>query len=160
MTTNALARAVLFLFGVYLVVEYAVALGDSFRLPSASPDVSLGTTVWTTARGFAIQAVGAGVLTLLPGLLLIKLSATWADVLFPRTDSDASTIEFKALLAIGLTVLGYSFVVSGLSGVVGGIVVMVSGPDLGFGFGRFQFSTAAVALLCGLGLCLAGHRAA
>jgi hypothetical protein len=147
------------LFGIYLAVQYFAALGDSFRFPTIDSSAPLGDQVWVRVVGFFAHALGAGIFTLGPGLILIAYSSAWADRLFPPSVDDTARIEFRALLAIGLTILGYYFVITGLGGVVSSVIIFASGPDMGFNYGGAQLGSALVSLVCGAALCIAGRRA-
>lgn len=163
LTANSLARAVFALFGVLLIVEFFINLGGAF---SGAPLVM--TTAGSQPSSFlsnasvslAIRAAAAFFFNLIPGAALVYYGSAWADRLVPPTGEAESYVEFTALLSIGMTLLGYYFVVSGVAGLVAGVVSVVLADDYGREFAWRQTASAIAMLFSGVVLAALGRRAA
>jgi hypothetical protein len=96
---------------------------------------------------------------LVPGMVFLYKGADWADRLVGPSAETGSYIEFTALLSIGLTLLGFYFIVSGLAGVVAGIVSVALADEYGREFAWRQSASSIVLLFSGAIVAAIGRRA-
>ena len=163
MTSNSLARTALTLFGVYLMVECFVTLGGAFSNAPlvVAPGDATGDMLLTQGAIVLASRFGAALIfELLPGLIIVSKSTAWADRLVPPADEAVSHIEPRALLAIGLILLGLSFLVTGLAGTAGSVVAAILADDLGRELAWRQSASALVMAVAGGVLVLVGYRTA
>ena len=78
--------------------------------------------------------------------------------MLPPSDTSRSHIEFAALLSIGLTLLGYDFIVLGLAGAVGGAAMAAMSEKLVRQLVLEQSISSVVKLVSGFVLVYLGLR--
>ena len=164
MTGNSLARACFVLLGVQLIVGFFTSFyftaTSSFRYPSTFEDgVTLDYLAWVVGGGAVIGAL----FQVLPGWFLITRAQQWADRLLPANDETQTYIEFTALLRIGMTLLGYYFVVLGISLIAsyGAIAVVSQFTTDGYSStGVAELGDGIVRLIAGIVLVASARRAA
>jgi len=121
----------------------------------AQPDSILVNAGFTLAG----RVIAAFLFNLVPGMVFLYKGTDWADKLVAPSDESDAYVEFTALLSIGLTLLGYYFIVSGLAGVVGGIVSVALADEFGRDFAWKQSSSSFALLVSGVVVATIGHRA-
>ena len=161
MSANSLGRATFVLFGIYLIVEFSVRMGSALSFaPFLNSDFSARLLLDVAVLALGSQLAFSGLFTLVPGVVLLYNSTRWADRLLPPSESPGVEIEFKALLAIGLSVLGFYFTVSGLGGLAGAAVSIALADEYTRQFGWPQLATSSISLFAGVVLVLSARRAA
>jgi hypothetical protein len=150
------------LLGVLLVVEFFVGLGSSF---DGGPLVlSTGDAGPQSILADAGLTVGLRILTgllfkVLPGAVLLYKGSDWADRLLPPTSDAVSQIEFGALLSIGLMLLGCYFMISGFTGLVGGVVFVAFTEDYAREYAWRSLASSLAMLVSGALVAAVGRRA-
>ncbi len=141
MTGNALARACFVLFGAYLIVSFFDGLVGTIMSMMES-HARIGMEIQSEfidpyesfleyfAFALLTGAVSGLLFQIAPGYFLISRSRDWANRLVPPADEAASYIEFTALLRVGLTLLGYYFLIFGLGSLLG--FVLTAGTAVAF----------------------------
>lgn len=145
-----------------LIVEFFVDLGGSFSggpLVYVGPDAGPSSILAHAGIALGLRLLAAFLFDLVPGLVFLYKGTDWADRLLAPADEPSSHIEFTALLSIGLMLLGCYFIISGLAGLVAGIVSVVLADELVRGFAWRQAASSITTLLCGAVIAIAGHRA-
>ncbi len=163
MTSNSLARAVFTLFGALLVVHFFITAGASLSgmpLLYVEGEYEASGALAALSTSAAARILGAALFHLVPGIVFLLKGETWADRLVPPGEESGAYIEYTALLAIGLTLLGAYFLVIGLAGTLGGIV-RIALADEYMRESAIEYEIYAfVQLVCGAVLVQLGRRVA
>jgi len=162
LTANSFARACFVLFGVYLVVSYLLSLGGAFSegpLAFATADTTTESIFTTLGFTLAAAAVAGFLFNLVPGLLLIWKGQGWADRLVPPTKESSTSLEFKTLLSVGLVLLGVYYLVAGVSGAIGGAMLVSITDEFGRENAWTRLASSVAMLVAGGIVAIVGRRA-
>ena len=107
-----------------------------------------------------VRIVVAAAFELAPGLFLLRKGPEWADRLVPPGPEGQAYIEYTALLSIGLTLLGYYFVIYGGAGVLGGLVGLAFADEFTRSLALRNEIHSVAMLAAGAFLVVLGRRAA
>ena len=145
-----------------LIVEFFLNLGGSFSggpLVFATGEATPHTIAMNAGITLGVRVLAALFFNLIPGVVFLYKGTDWADRLVAPSGEANSYIEFTALLSIGLTLLGYYFIVSGLAGVVAGVVSVALADEYGREAAWRQSASSIALLVSGAVVSAIGRRA-